>query len=270
MIDCHAHVIDPRRFPYADGPGYKPGPHETGDAAAFADGLRANGVSRGLLVQPSCYGFDNSAMLAAMAASGGRLKGIAVVETTMPEADMRALRARGVVGVRLNIGSFDPRFFEKPEAAPFIARCGRLGWFVETYAVGAAWVPIAPALAALRAPVIIDHLGHPDTAAGIDQPGFSAVLSLAGRSETVVKLSSFFRVSKQPFPHADLDPIVPAVLATFGAERCVWGSDWPFINTQQSVRYDQQLAALVRWVPDAAQRRLIMEDTPRRLFGFGA
>lgn len=268
-IDCHAHVINPARFPYAPGPGYKPRDDETGDTAAFLAALDANGVSHGLLVQPSCYGFDNSAMLDAIAASNGRLKGIAVVEPGIASEAMRALQRQGVVGVRLNIGSFDPDFFRRPDAVSFIDCCADVGWFVEIYAVGEAWTHIAPVLSTTRAPIIIDHLGHPELTQGIDQRGFRAVLSLAERRNVVVKLSSFFRVSLQPLPHADLDPFASAVLKAFGPDRCVWGSDWPFINTRQVVRYGEQLACLERWLPNAAVRRRILWDTPARLFGFG-
>lgn len=268
--DCHAHVIDPACFPYAEGPGYKPHAGETGDRAAFFAALADNGVDCGLLVQPSCYGFDNAAMLDAIAASRGRLKGIGVVEAGIAHQDMLALRRQGVVGARLNIGSFDPDFFRRAEAAPFLERCADVGWFVEVYAIGDAWVPIAPVLASAGAKVIVDHMGHPDPAAGLDQPGFQAVLSLASRHDALVKLSSFFRVSREPWPHADVEPFARETLQAFGTERCIWGSDWPFIDTPRTARYGEQLDCLTRWLPDAGDREAVLWRNPARLFGFGA
>ena len=98
-IDTHAHIIDPARFPLGTGPGYKPGPHETGTAEEYCAVLDAHHVRHALLVQPSGYGYDNSATLDAMERFPGRFKAIAVVDPETPEKELWALAERGVVGV---------------------------------------------------------------------------------------------------------------------------------------------------------------------------
>ena len=102
-VDCHAHVIAPHAFAYTNGPGYKPRPDETGDCERFLRTLDAHAVSHALLVQPSCYGYDNACMLDAMARSGGRFKGIAVVASQAGDKEWARLKEQGVVGVRLNL-----------------------------------------------------------------------------------------------------------------------------------------------------------------------
>lgn len=96
------------------------------------------------------------------------------------------------------------------------------------------------------------------------------MLALGRGGDAVVKLSSVFRVSRTPFPHLDVDPFVAAVLGAFGPDRCIWGSDWPFLNTPHTVRYAEQVSCLARWVLDERARRRILSDNPAALFGFSA
>ena len=99
--------------------------------------------------------------------------------------------------------------------------------------------------------------------------GFQAVLSLGREERAAVKLSAPFRISRAGPPYADLDPFAEALIAAFGPERCVWGSDWPFLDLPRSIRYPETLAALSRWLPDEADREQVLWHTPDRLFGFG-
>lgn len=267
-VDCHAHVIAPSRFPYADGPGYKPRADETGDFDAYRRVLAAHGISHAVLVQPSCYGYDNSCMLDAMVRSQGRFKGIAVVAAEATDQEMRALKDRGIVGIRLNLMRWDPEALSRPGASRFLARVKDLGWFLQVYATDDVWCGVDGSLRQSGARVIIDHLGEPDLSRGIDQPGFQAVLALGREMDAVVKLSAPFRTSGQPFPHADVEPFVAAVVNSFGLDRCVWGSDWPFLNTSQQVEYGNLLTCLARWLPNPDDRDRVLWRNPARLFAF--
>lgn len=268
LADCHVHVIDLTRYPAEPGIGYTPLPHEQGNGAQLSDALAARGFSRALLVQPSCYGFDNTAMLDAIEGSGGRFAGIAVVPAQMRSSEMRALRRRGIVGIRLNLGNFDPDLFSRTDTDDLLGLARDTGWFVQVYAIGRAWDSITERLAASGARILIDHLGHPDVAGDIDQPGFRAVLALARETDAVIKLSGAFRLSPQPAGFRDVDRFAQAAIGQFGVDRCVWGSDWPFINIGKQVGYADQLAVLERWLPDEAQRDKVLAANPARLFGF--
>jgi predicted TIM-barrel fold metal-dependent hydrolase len=268
-VDCHAHVIAPQRFPYADGPGYKPRPDETGEYDSFRRVLATHGISHALLVQPSCYGYDNTCMLDAMTRSGGRFKGIAVIEPEATDEHMQALKEQGVVGVRLNLMRTDPEALSRPGAARFLARVKALDWFVQVYATGDVWARVGQTLRQSGARVVVDHFGDPDVSRGPDQPGFQTILKLGRETDAAVKLSAAFRSSVRAFPHEDVEPFVAAVMDAYGLDRCVWGSDWPFINTTQRVEYGGLLGLLTRWLPDAGDRDRVLWQNPARLFSFG-
>ncbi|MFI5013898.1 MAG: amidohydrolase family protein [Hyphomicrobiales bacterium] len=270
IIDTHAHIIDPARFPFPEGPGYKPLPHEIGTREAYCAVLDAHGVAHALLVQPSGYGYDNAAVLDAMARHPGRFKTIAVVDPTTPEAELVALAGHGVVGVRFNLQSHRRDALEGPQAARFLARLKALGWFAQVFADDAQWLSAAPLLRRSGVKVLVDHFGVRDPAAGISQPGFAAVLGLGREGNATVKLSAPFRISRPGGDFADLDPFAEALIAAFGIEGCIWGSDWPFINFAPGFSYDAALRAVERWLPDPGQRAAVTGANPARLFGFGA
>ena len=267
-VDCHAHVIEPLRFPYDDGPGYKPRPDETGGWDAYRSVLASCGVSHGLLVQPSCYGTDNACMLDAMARSQGRLKGVAVVRPQASEGELGALKEKGVVGVRLHLMRSDPTALTRPDAEYFLTQVKALGWFVEVYATGDVWVGVAPILRRSGARALIAHLGEPDPSRDPSQLGFQAVLALGRETDAVVKLSAPFRSTALGSPYQDVDRFVEAVVDSFGLDRCVWGSDWPFLDTPQRVEYDDLLSCLARWLPDPDHCDRVLRRNPARLFGF--
>lgn len=267
-VDCHAHIIAPEQFPYADGPGYKPRPDEVGDRRSYAKVLAAHGVSHALLVQPSCYGSDNAAMLDAMRAAGGTIKGIAVVPQSLSDQEMGWLKDRGVVGVRLNLMQTDPDALTRSGSGAFLSRVKALDWFVQVYATGDVWADVEAPLRRSGVRVLVDHFGDPAIARGLDQPGFQSVLRLGRDTDATVKLSAAYRPSSRPFPHEDVEPFIAAAIGAYGLDRCMWGSDWPFLNTTQRVEYGSLLSLLDRWLPDAADRQQVLWKTPARLFGF--
>jgi len=270
IIDAHAHIIDPDRFSFPEGPGYKPLPHEIGTSEDYIAELDAHGVAHALLVQPSGYGYDNGAVLDAMARYPGRFKAIAVLEPTTSDGELARLNALGVVGVRFNLQSYRGDALNGPAAARFLARIRELGWFAQVFADDTQWLSVAPLLRRSGAKVLIDHFGMRDAAAGLSQPGFAEVLALGREGNAAVKLSAPFRISRRPDDFADLDPIAEALFDAFGIENCVWGSDWPFINFPQGFHYSAALRAAERWLADTHKRMAVMRVNPARLFGFGA
>ena len=269
IIDCHAHIIDPARFPLAAGPGYKPRLDEAGPREAFCAVLDAHRVRHALLVQPSGYGYDNAAMLDAMAAAPGRFRGIAVIDPEMPERELTALADRGVVGVRFNLVSYERDALTRPGADAFLARLKALSWHAQIFAHDEQWPELAEILRRSGVKILIDHFGIRNTAAGLAQPGFQAVLRLGREGKSVVKLSAPFRISREPGTYGDLKPYAKAVIDAFGVETCVWGSDWPFINMSGGFRYTAALQAVERWLDDDADLARVLWHNPVRHFGFG-
>jgi predicted TIM-barrel fold metal-dependent hydrolase len=266
-IDCHNHVIDPARFPFAPWGGYRPRSDEGGTREAFAAVLDAHDVRHALLVQPSCYGTDNRAVVDAIAWQPWRFKGIGVLDANTSERELEALRSQGLLGVRINL-PYDPEALIRSAAEPFLARLRAQGWFVQVHGQDADWVTAAPVLRRSGVKLVIDHMGLEGIEGGLSQKGFEAVLALGRDMGAVVKLSAPFRSSRRAPVFDDLDPFVETVLQSFGVARCVWGSDWPFLNTERRPHYDEVLAPLTRWLPNEEDRRAVLWDNPRRLFGF--
>jgi predicted TIM-barrel fold metal-dependent hydrolase len=248
-----------------------PGPHERGTPAQFLTVLDAHRMTHGLLVNPQAgYATDNSCMLDAIARSGGRLKGVALIGHDITDAQLQALKDGGVVGARFNLVFAHTTSIRGEAGKRLLARIRELGWLAQIYFRGDALLDVLPELQDSGVRIVVDHLGLPDTDRDLSQPGFQALLALGRSGNAAVKLCGAFRASKQPWPHADLDPFAGALIEAFTPERCVWGSDWPFVRFEQRTDYGPQLLLLERWLPDEQDRRKVLWDVPSRWFGFTA
>jgi predicted TIM-barrel fold metal-dependent hydrolase len=265
IVDCHAHVIDPARFPFPEGPGYRPRPDEAGPCEAYLEVLDRHGVAKALLVQPSGYGYDNAATMDALARAPGRFKAIVMVAPVIGEAALAALDSAGAVGVRFNLVSHRPDALSGPAAARFLARLRELGWYAQVFADDAQWPEVEPVLRDSGVKVLVDHFGVRNVAAGTGAAGFQAVLRLGREGRAAVKLSAPFRVGDP----AALDPYAEVLLDAFGPDGCVWGSDWPFLDMARRPDYGAAIEVLRRWLPDEGDRARVLWDNPVRLFRFG-
>ena len=267
MVDCHVHVFDPVRFPYAPGTFYAPAGQELGTPARLAGVLDWHGVEHAVLVGPnSGYGEDNRCLLDTLAAGNGRYRGMAVVRTDIPRAALIALKDAGVLGVTLNAALHGVDHYA--DAGPLLANLAALGMIADVQVVDDQLVALSPMLERAGVRVHFDHCGRPDPTAGIDAPGFRELLRWGRTGRAVVKLSGSVKVSRRPYPHVDLSPFIQALVAEFGPDHCVWASDWPFLRMPERVDYGPLLALLAQQVPDEADRRRILWDTPCREFGF--
>jgi len=269
IVDTHAHIIDPTRFPFVDGPGYKPKAEETGTREMFSAVLDAHGVRHALLVQLSGYGYDNGAILDAIAHHPQKFKAIAVVDPESSERTLEDLAARGVVGVRFNLASYRGDALRGEGAERHLARIKALGWYAQVFANDMQWAEAVPILRRSGVRVLVDHFGVNAPGLGLNQPGFQAVLGLGREGRAAVKLSAPFRVASAETGFAELRPFAEAVIAAFGIENCIWGSDWPFVNVPGGFTYDAALRALDRWLASEEERAQVLARNPARLFGFG-
>jgi predicted TIM-barrel fold metal-dependent hydrolase len=144
-IDCHNHVIDPVRFPFAPHGGYRPLPDEIGTREAFVAVLDVHDMRHALLVQPSCYGTDNRAALDAIAWQSSRFKLIGVLDPGTSERELEILQGQGMVGVRFNL-PYNPEALTDSAAGPFLKRLRGKGWFLQIHGQDADWVRVAPIL----------------------------------------------------------------------------------------------------------------------------
>lgn len=265
-VDTHLHIFDPVGFPYRADTHYRPAGQETGSYEQMMAVLDAYGTRNALLVAPnSGYATDNTCLLAALARSPDRLRGIALVDNDMSLDALAALRAQGVIGVAWNVTFYGVAHYT--DAAPFLARLRELDLCVSLQTEHE--LPdMLPMLLASGVRILVDHAGRPDPAKGLDQPAFRALLALADTGRAWVKLSGMAKYTRQAFPFPEVRPYMDALLAAFTPERCLWASDWPYIRAASRVDYGVLLKYFELLVPDTDARRKILWDTPRQLLGF--
>jgi len=266
--DCHAHVFCGDDYPFSPETVYQPDPSQAGTAPKFRAVLDSHGITHGLLVGAGPYGPDNRCMVSAIAASGGRFKGIALVRSDIADRDLDALAGQGVVGIRINLFNHGLKPLVEPGAARLLARVKEMNWFVQIHCQKDELAHAAPVLVKAGVRVMVDHFGRPDVRAGVSQPGFQALLEFGRTGKAVIKLSGPFRCSVDGYPYKDVDPYIAAAIDAYTLENCVWGSDWPFVRMDERMDYGPGYACLSRWLPDAADRRKVLWATPKRLFGF--
>jgi predicted TIM-barrel fold metal-dependent hydrolase len=268
-VDCHVHVIDPARFPYAADTAYRPLPCETGSVDQLGHLLDAHGVRHALIVGPnSGYGPDNRCMLDALARGAGRYRGVAVVRDDASRGELQDLRAAGVVGAAFNVALSGVEAMRA--SAPLLERLRDLGLWAQVQCEADQLAELDAMLRDCGARLLFDHCGRPVPERGLGQPGFRALLALAGTGRAVVKLSGYAKFSARPFPHDDVRPFVRALLEAFTPQSLVWASDWPFLRAPARIDYGPLAALLRDLLPDPAARRAVLWDTPTRLFGFDA
>ena len=265
--DSHLHIIDPARFPFADGPGYRPAAHERGTGEDLAAVLAANGIGRAVLIQPSGYGYDNSAILAALRQFPERYRAIAVIAGSESDRELRDLAEAGVVGVRCNLASFDGQALTGSAAERLLDRVRALGWLVQVHGRDSQWAEATPLLLRKGVRVLVDHFGVGGRGVPVSAPGFRAVLALGRSRRAVVKLSAPFRLADAGDGYAAIASHVELLLEAFAPEHRLWGSDWPFLAMPAGITYAASLAALARWLPDAAEREAVLVRNPGELFG---
>ena len=278
--DCHVHVLGPfERYPLVAERAYNvvEAPLEAHERMK-----RQVGLERTVLVQASGHGNDNRAMLAALARLGPRGRAVAVLDPRTAASELEKMHAAGVRGLRLNLYTLASRY--SGDHAQLVGAYERvlapLGWHLQLFADAAALGSLAPVLERCKVNIVIDHMGLPDAAGGIEQPGFQIVLRLLAAGHVWVKLAGADRITRASGRLRDAIPFIQA-LAGAAPERLVWGSDWPNIDfhSRQQVRGDtilpyreldagELLDVLIAALTCSEARRAILAGNPARLYGF--
>jgi len=263
--DCHAHVFGPReRYPYAAKRYYSPPPVFLADYLAMLDAL---GIDRGVLVQTAVHGTDNRVVLDAIAAQPDRLRAVALIDESFDDAALDRLHRRGVRGFRANLVA---KIGVQLDAARALAkRVARLGWHVQFLLDVEDFPDLDRVFGDFPTEVMIDHMGRPDPARGIDAPGFQALIRLLRSGRGWTKLSAPYRTSRVQPGYTDMALFAQALIAA-APDRVVWGGDWPHVTLETPMPNDGDLLDLLAvWAPDAALRAKILVDNPVALYGFG-
>jgi 2-pyrone-4,6-dicarboxylate lactonase len=267
--DCHAHVFGPAtRYSYFHKRIYTPP-----DAlpSAYWGMLGALGVERAVLVQPSVYGTDNRAMLDAMAGEKHRIRGVAVVEESITDAELERMHEIGVRGIRFNIVDVKPE--EKGKlpldvVRKMAERVQPLGWHLQFLMHVDEFPGLDKTFGDFPVDIVIDHFGYMATSKGISHPGFQALLNLLRADRCWVKFTGAYRISREDMPYSDVVPYARALVAA-APRRIVWGTDWPHPKHEKRMPNDGEMCdRLLDWIPDEKQRRFALVDNPAKLYGF--
>jgi predicted TIM-barrel fold metal-dependent hydrolase len=269
--DTHAHVFGPAdQFPYAEDRSYTP---PDAPCQKYLNMLDTLGFARGVLVQGSAHGRDNSAMLDALTRHPHRLRGVAVADASVAPGDLRKWADTGIRGLRFNhffrAGQLHYRGGVTLDAAQTLAPVmAELGWHLQLWIDVKDLPETIPTLRAIGLPVVIDHMGRTDARAGTATPGFQSLLRAVGEGWCWAKLSGAHRLSQNAPDYPDAHPFHEALLAA-NPERLVWGSDWPHPRVEGDMPDAGKLFELFqKWTPNQVAQQRILVANPAKLYGF--
>jgi 2-pyrone-4,6-dicarboxylate lactonase len=272
-VDAHCHVFGPAaQFPFAPERRYTPCDASCPQLFALRDRL---GVARNVVVQATCHGADNRAVVDALERSQGRARGVATVRRGVTPRELAQLHEAGVRGVRFNFVKRLVDFTPREELMEIAHRIAPLGWHVVVYFEAADLPELWDFFALLPTTVVVDHMGRPDVTKPVDGPEFERFVRLIReRANIWTKVSCPERLSVSGPPavngqgnaYRDVVPFARRLIETF-PDRVLWGSDWPHPNLKNHMPDD---GLLVDFVPHIAttrelQRKLLV-DNPMRLY----
>jgi 2-pyrone-4,6-dicarboxylate lactonase len=264
-VDAHCHVFGPAdQFAYA--PERKYTPCDAGKDQLFA--LRDHlGFTRNVIVQASCHGKDNAALVDALETAGEKARGVAVVDDKVSDAELASMDKAGVRAVRFN---FVKRLVDpKPHEYYFsIAnRIKKLGWHIVVYFEAADLADLVPFLESLPTDVVIDHMGRPDISGGLNGAGFSLFTAMMARNRHFwTKVSCPERLSAIGPPYEDVVPFSRYLVEKF-PDRVLWGTDWPHPNMKSHMPDDGLLVNVVNKIaPTEKRQKALLVDNPMGLY----
>ena len=272
-VDAHCHVFGPgAEFPYAPERKYTPCDASKHQLFALRDHL---GFEKSVIVQATCHGADNSAMVDALRHSNGRAKGIATVKRDVSDQALQDMHDAGVRGVRFNFVKRLVDFTPKEELLEIAQRIKAWGWHVVIYFEAVDLPELWDFFTALPTTVVVDHMGRPNVKQSLDGPEFSLFMKFMREHDNVwSKVSCPERLSisgpkalhGEQQPYQDVVPFARRVVETF-PDRVLWGTDWPHPNLKDHMPDD---GLLVDFIPQIAvtpelQRKLLV-DNPNRLY----
>jgi 2-pyrone-4,6-dicarboxylate lactonase len=265
-VDAHCHVFGPGDvFPYAPERKYTPCDADKATLFALRDRL---GFERNVIVQATCHGADNRALLDALRAAGDRARGIATVRSDITDDALRDMHDAGVRGVRFNFVRrlVDPK--PEPYYRAIIDRIARLDWQVVIYFEAADLEERWDFFTSLPTVVVVDHMGRPDVSLPVDGPGFQRFVRLLAEHDNIwTKVSCPERLSRLGPPgYDDVVPFARHVVERF-PDRVLWGTDWPHPNMTSHMPDDGALVDVIpRIAPTAELQHKLLVDNPMRLY----
>ena len=262
--DCHMHIYD-AKYPADPKATLKPADALVADYKLLQKRI---GTSRNVVVTPSTYGTDNRVTLDAIAQIGPTARGVAVVDATVTDAELKRLNGLGIRGIRFNLVQAGATTAEMIE--PLSRRVNDLGWHIQIHMKGEQIAGIEDLLLRVPSPIVFDHLGRLAQPNALDNPGFKTISKLIDKGRTWVKLSGAYQDTKVgPPTYSDTVAVARAYIKA-APERMVWASDWPHPTEKDKPDDAVLFDLLAEWAPEEAMRTRILVQNPATLYGFPA
>lgn len=272
-VDSHCHVFGPGHlFPYAPERKYTPCDASKDQLFALRDHL---GFSKNVIVQATCHGADNSALVDALLHSSDKARGVATVKRDVTDEQLQVLHNAGVRGVRFNFVKRLVDFTPKEELLEIANRIKALGWHIVIYFEAVDLPELWDFFTALPTIVVVDHMGRPDVSQPVDGPEFSLFIKLMTEHSNIwskvtcperLSVQGLKALNSEPHPYQDVIPFAKKIVELF-PDRVLTGTDWPHPNLKDHMPDD---GLLVDWIPNIAptkelQQKLLV-DNPNRLY----
>jgi len=262
--DCHMHIYD-AKYPTDPKATLKPADALVADYKLLQKRI---GTSRNVVVTPSTYGTDNRVTLDAIAQIGPTARGVAVVDATVTDAELKRLNGLGIRGIRFNLVQAGATTAEMIE--PLSRRVNDLGWHIQIHMKGEQIAAIEDLLLRVPSPIVFDHLGRLAQPNALDNPGFKTISKLIDKGRTWVKLSGAYQDTKVgPPTYSDTVAVARAYIKA-APERMVWASDWPHPTEKDKPDDAVLFDLLTEWAPEEEMRTRILVQNPATLYGFPA
>ena len=276
-VDAHCHVFGPGdMFPYAPERKYTPCDASKEQLFALRDHL---GFDKNVIVQATCHGSDNRALVDALKASNNRARGVATVNRNVTDAELQDMHAAGVRGTRFNFVKRLADFTPREVLLEIANRIAPLGWHVVVYFEAVDLPELYDFFTALTddlaTTVVVDHMGRPDVTKPVDGPEFELFVRMMREHPNIwskvscperLSVSGPKALNGEQRAYQDVVPFARRLVETF-PDRVLWGTDWPHPNLKDHMPDD---GLLVDFIPQIAttpelQRKLLV-DNPARLY----
>ena len=272
--DTHFHIFGPpETFPFLSTHEYTP---PAAPLEHYVKMAAIIGIERGVVVQPSVHGLDNSATLDAIAKSDGRFRGVARIDDKTPKSELQRLHDGGARGVRFNLLG-RPRGNVKLDVLDrSLEHIAEFGWSVDLHIDTKSLLAQEKRIRSMPIPVVIDHIARVKPGEGLTQPAFLLLLDLLKHNHVWVKVSGADKICNTEvhsyfgLPFVEVIPFARAVIAA-APDRVIWGTDWPHSNNfapGHTPNDGDLVDLLAEFAPDEQTRKKILVDNPAALYGF--
>jgi 2-pyrone-4,6-dicarboxylate lactonase len=272
-VDAHCHVFGPGNvFPYAPERKYTPCDASKEQLFALRDHL---GFDKNVIVQATCHGSDNRALVDALKASNGKARGVATVNRNVTDAELQEMHAAGVRGTRFNFVKRLADFTPREVLLEIANRIAPLGWHVVIYFEAVDLPELYDFFTALPTTVVVDHMGRPDVTKPVDGPEFELFVKMMREHSNIwskvscperLSVSGPKALNGEQHAYADVVPFAKRLVEIF-PDRVLWGTDWPHPNLKDHMPDDGLLVDFIPHIastPELQQKLLV--DNPNRLY----